>query len=115
MEPAAGGDLAEDGEGGVGGDGHLGDHAVPSAVLGDVGDAEADGPGGGVEADGLAAQEDLPLGGGGEAEQDAGELGASGADEPGESEDLPGPDGEADAADAGGAAPEVARLEHDVA
>ena len=58
------------------------------AVLGQVGDARIHRGGRAREADGLAVQPDLARVALVDAEQDAGDLGPPGADEPGEADDL---------------------------
>jgi len=55
-EEAGGGYFSEDGERGVGGDGHVEDDPMAAAVFGDVGDSVADGGRGAVNGDGGAAE-----------------------------------------------------------
>ena len=67
------------------------DHAVAAAVLGHVGDAERDGRGRGEPI--RAVDPDLAGVGRRQAEHRPRQLGPPGADEPGQAEDLAGPDG----------------------
>ena len=73
-------------------DRHLEDHAVPAAVLGNVGDPQRDGVRRRVDRHRPAAEPDLARVGRRQAEEDPRQLGPARADQPGQAEDLAGTD-----------------------
>ena len=92
-------------QGGVGRRRHLEDHAVPTAVLGHVGDPQGDGPRRRVDRDRPAAEPDLAGIGRRQAEEDPRQLGPAGAHQSRQADDLAGTDAEIDVSDARGRAP----------
>ena len=88
---------------------------MAAAVLGHVGDAQRDGPRGGADPRRTPPQEDLAGVGRRQAEEHPRQLGPPRADEPGQAEDLAGPDGQVDPAHARRPAAQAADLQHHLA
>ena len=105
-------DLVEHRQGGVGEDAEIHDQALAQAVLRHVGNARLHRLGGRGEDAALAGQHDVPAGGPVDAEEHAGDLGATAADQPADAEDLAGLEVERHVLERT-VAPELLHLEHD--
>lgn len=115
VEQSAGRDLLEDRERGVRRNGQFEYDAVTPAVFGHVRDALGDGIDGRANLLLLAVQHDAAAVGGGQSEEDAGQFGSPGTDQPCQAQNLAGPDAQVDSANAAGCATEVVGFQHDVA
>ncbi len=111
-EPRVG---AERGQRGVGRRRHLEDHAVPTAVLGHVGDPHRDGPTRRVDRDRAPAEPDLARVGGRQAEEDPRQLGPPRANQARQPHDLAGAPLRSTSRTPDDPAAQPADLQHDVA
>ena len=100
-------DGAQGRQRGVGGRRHVENDTVAAAIFGDVGDSQGGRARRRIDRHGPAAEPDLTRVGGRQAEQDARQLGPARADQPGQPEDLAGPNAQADVAHTRGTAAQV--------